>query len=55
MSGALRLCTRRSLSTFSHAKRGSFLQEKPKLTNQYDEDPFLKEQLQIEIPKEVVL
>lgn len=53
MSRSLRACQLRLSSTFSHAKRGSFLQEQPKLTNQYDEDPFMKEQLAIEIPKEV--
>lgn len=53
MSGSLKICQRR-LSSFSHAKRGKFFQEQPKLTNQFDEDPFMREQLEIEIPKEVM-
>ena len=40
-------------STFSRAKRGDFFQQAPKLSNQYLEDAFLKETLQLEIPKEV--
>lgn len=53
MSGLVKFISQRSLSSFSFAKRGSFFQEPPKITNQYDEDSFMKEQLQIEIPKEV--
>ena len=42
-------------STFSRAKRGDFFQTAPKLTNQYIEDAFLREQLHLEVPKEVDL
>lgn len=41
------------LGTFSGAKRGSFFQNPPKITNQYEEDPFLREILHAEIPSEV--
>jgi len=40
-------------SSFSKAKRGDFFQSAPKLTNQYVEDVFLREQLHLEVPKEV--
>lgn len=42
-----------NLATFSRSKRGNFFQNEPKISNQYEEDPFLREQLQIDIPKEV--
>ncbi|RNA04176.1 acyl- dehydrogenase family member 11-like [Brachionus plicatilis] len=41
-----------TLATFSHSQRGNFFQNEPKISNQYEEDPFLKEQLEIDIPKE---
>jgi hypothetical protein len=40
-------------STFSGSKRGDFFQKAPKLSNQFLEDVFLREQLELEIPKEV--
>lgn len=43
----------RSLNTFSHANRGSFFQADPQLTNQFDEDLFLREQLALDVPKPV--
>lgn len=43
----------RSSSSFSRAKRGDFFQSAPKLANQFLEDAFLREQLNLEIPKEV--
>jgi hypothetical protein len=52
MAGLLKI-SKRNLSSFSHSKRGTFFQEAPKLTNQYDEDTFMQDQLKIEIPKEV--
>lgn len=42
-----------NISKFSGSKRGDFFQQEPKLTNQYEEDPFMREQLSLEIPKEV--
>lgn len=41
-----------SISKFSGARRGPFTQLAPTLGNQYDDDPFLRESLQIEIPAE---
>jgi hypothetical protein len=43
----------RGLNTFSKSNRGSFFQVEPALSNQYDADAFLREQLTLEIPKEV--
>ena len=43
----------RNSSTFSRSNRGDFFQSAPKLTNQFLEDAFLREQLKLEIPKEV--
>ncbi|CAF0767429.1 unnamed protein product [Brachionus calyciflorus] len=41
-----------NLASFAGSKRGNFFQNEPKISNQYEEDPFLREQLEIEIPKE---
>ena len=40
-------------SSFSASKRGEFFQSKPEITNQFLEDPFLIEQLELEIPEPV--
>ena len=42
-------------SSFSAGKRGDFFQAKPEITNQFLEDPFLIEQLELEIPEPVEL
>lgn len=42
-----------NLATFSHSKRGNFFQNEPKISNQFEEDPFLREQLRLDIPEEV--
>ena len=41
-----------TISTFCGAKRGPFTQLDLTLGNQYDDDPFLRESLQIEITAE---
>lgn len=43
-----------TLATFSHSKRGNFFQNEPKISNQFEEDPFLREQLRLDIPEEVL-
>jgi len=40
-------------SSFAAGKRGDFFQTKPEITNQFLEDPFLIEQLELEIPEPV--
>ena len=40
-------------TAFAASKRGNFFQNAPKLSNQYLEDPFMIEQLALDIPKEV--
>ncbi len=42
------------VNSFAGSKRGEFFQVKPEITNQYLEDPFMIEQLKIDIPNEVV-
>lgn len=39
-------------AAFAGSKRGNFFQNAPKLSNQYLEDPFMIEQLALDIPKE---
>lgn len=40
--------------TFSTSKRGNFFQSKPEITNQFLEDPFMIEQLQLDVPEPVL-
>jgi hypothetical protein len=42
-----------SLGTFSKSNRGSFFQQEPVLGNQYDDDAFMRDQLALELPREV--
>jgi hypothetical protein len=45
---------KKNVTTFSRSSRGTFFQKEPKLENQYSEDPFLREQLAIELPIELM-
>jgi hypothetical protein len=49
----LAITSRASLGTFSKSNRGSFFQQEPTLGNQYNNDTFMREQLALELPKEV--
>lgn len=44
----------RSVSSFARSRRGNFFQQEPQLSNQYDEDLFMREQLKIEVPDMVI-
>ncbi len=55
LAGSRKLLSQvRFQSSFSAGKRGEFFQPKPEITNQFLEDPFLIEQLELEIPEPVL-
>ena len=47
--------TKNNLASFSRSNCGEFFQKEPTLGNQYDEDTFMKEQLLLDIPQEVII